>query len=147
MQNFKTYFIEKKIIGLIETIDIEGVGPIQAKVDSGNGAYCVLHGVDIKNDDNEVTFTTIHDKVITKPVVEKISINVGAGYVEDRPVVEFNVKIGKNTFNNVKFSIGNRGSNDQPVLLGKDFIRNSLDALIDVGSKDLASKNIEVNYK
>ena len=57
MITFKTFF-EQKSLGLIETINIEGIGPIDAKVDSGNGAYNVLHGVNVSVNNKEVIFTT-----------------------------------------------------------------------------------------
>lgn len=147
MKTFKHFFNEKFVIGLIETIYIDGIGDVEAKVDSGNGAYCVLHGDNILVTGNTVRFNTINNKTITKPVVDSISINVGAGYTEDRPVVEFDVKVGNKEYSNVKFSIGNRSKNDQPVLIGKDFIKDTLDALIDVKHQNIAAKNIEVDYK
>ena len=145
MITFKQFF-EKTVIGLVETIYINDIGDVEAKVDSGNGAYNVLHGSGVNIKDEQVTFTTINNRTLTKPVVNHIKINVGAGNFEDRPVVEFDIKIGDIEFNNVKFSIGNRGSNEYPVLIGKDFIRNELDALIDVGAKNIFDNNIEVNY-
>ena len=65
MITFKTFFESKKPLGLIETISIEGIGPIEAKVDSGNGAYNVLHGYNIIENGNKVTFFTVGDKKIT----------------------------------------------------------------------------------
>jgi len=45
---FKKFFESVKPLGLIETITFEELGPIEAKVDSGNGAYNVLHGVNLE---------------------------------------------------------------------------------------------------
>jgi len=146
MINFKKYFNEKTVVGLIEKIHIDGIGDVDAKVDSGNGAFNVLHGEKIRIENDIVKFETINNITIEKPVVGHVKINVGAGNFEDRPVVEFNIKIGNKEFDNVKFSIGNRGNNEYPVLIGKDFIRNELDALIDVGAKNIFDNNIEVNY-
>lgn len=146
MINFKQYFNEKTVIGLIETIYIDGIGEVEAKIDSGNGAFNVIHGEKINIDGDDVKFDTINNLTITRPVVGHVKINVGAGNFEDRPVVEFNIKLGDKVFNNVKFSIGNRGNNEYPVLIGKDFIRDELDALIDVGAKNIFDNNIEVDY-
>lgn len=146
MINFKKYFNEKTVVGLIEKIHIDGIGDVDAKVDSGNGAFNVLHGEKIRIENDIVKFETINNRTIEKPVVGHVKINVGAGNFEDRPVVEFNIKIGDRSFENVKFSIGNRGNNEYPVLIGKDFIRDQLDALIDVSAKNILSKNIELNY-
>lgn len=145
MITFKKFY-EKNVVGLVETIFIDGIGEVEAKVDSGNGAFNVLHGENIEMEDDVCTFVTINGKKIEKPVVDMITINVGAGNFEERPVVEFSIKFGTKQFDNVKFSIGNRANNEYPVLIGKDFIRNDLDALIDVDGVDLFDKNIEVDY-
>jgi hypothetical protein len=145
MRSFKQYFVEKTVLGLEETIYIDGVGQIRAKLDTGNGAFNVLHGIDIQSDGNVVRFTTENGVVLEKPVSDHITINLGAGNKEDRPVVLLNVKIGDKVFREIPFSIGNRTENTHKVLIGKLFIQNELDALIDVGLSDVAKQNIEVN--
>jgi hypothetical protein len=145
MRSFKQYFVEKTVLGLEETIYIDGVGQLRAKLDTGNGAFNVLHGEDIQQDGEMVRFTTENGVVLEKPISDHITINLGAGNKEDRPVVLFNVKIGNKVFRDIPFSIGNRAENSHKVLIGKLFIQNELDALIDVGLTDVASKNIEVN--
>ena len=134
MITFKTFFESKKPLGLIETISIEGIGPIEAKVDSGNGAYNVLHGYNIIENGNKVTFFTVGDKKITKELIEKIDINVGSGHVEERPVVEFDIEIGDKQYPNTKFSIGDRTDNEYKILVGKDFIEE-LGGIIDVSKE------------
>lgn len=142
MKSFKQFF-EKTVIGLIEQIDISGIGTVDAKVDSGNGAYNVLHGEDIIRQGDKVTFTTVNNKRIIKDIENIITINVGAGNVEERPVVRFRMKFAGREFDNVPFSIGNRSTNEYKILIGKDFIKQ-LDALIDIDSKHIADKQIEV---
>lgn len=144
MRSFAQFFIEKAILGLEETIYIDGVGQLRAKLDTGNGAYNVLHGENIFVDGNIVRFTTENAVVLEKPIIQTVTINVGAGNTEDRPVVALNVKIGNKKFRNIPFSIGNRSENTHKVLIGKSFIQKQLDALIDVGLKDIAIKNLEV---
>lgn len=144
MLNFKKFY-EKTVIGLIEKISLEGVGDVDAKIDSGNGAYNVLHGEDITKQGNKITFTTIDGKRLIKDVKDMISINVGAGNIEERPVVSFRMKFGGTEFDNVPFSIGNRSANEYKILVGKDFIKQ-LDALIDIDAKHIAGDRIAVNY-
>jgi hypothetical protein len=144
MKNFKTFF-EATIIGLIENIELQGIGALEAKVDSGNGAFNVLHGEDIIKQGNKVTFTTVDGKRIIKDIKDTITINVGAGHVEERPVVSFRMKFANTEFDNVPFSIGNRSKNEYKVLIGKDFIKQ-LDALIDVSANHIADDQIEVDY-
>lgn len=145
MRSFKQYFVEKTVLGLEETIYIDGVGQLRAKLDTGNGAFNVLHGEDIKQDGEVVRFTTENGVVLEKPISDHITINLGAGNTEDRPVVLLNIKIGDKVFKDIPFSIGNRSQNTHKVLIGKNFIQNELDALIDVGLVDVAKRNIEVN--
>jgi hypothetical protein len=145
MISFKQFFMEKLIVGLEEIITLEGIGPIKAKLDSGNGAFNVLHGEDIETDGNIVRFTTEGGISVEKDIQDTITINLGAGNKEERPVVLFNVKIGNKVFKDIPFSIGNRSENAHKVLIGKIFILDSLDALIDVGLNNVAEKGIEVD--
>ena len=144
MKTFKKFF-EATVIGLIEKIELAGIGSLEAKVDSGNGAYNVLHGENITKQGSKVTFTTVNGKRIIKDVNDTININVGAGHVEERPVVYFRMKFAGEEFDNIPFSIGDRSLNQYKVLIGKDFIKQ-LDALIDVNSNNIANNQIEVKY-
>lgn len=144
MKTFKTFY-ESRVIGLIEKIELAGIGSLDAKVDSGNGAYNVLHGEDIIKQGDKVTFTTINGKRIIKNIKDTVAINVGAGNIEERFVVSFRMKFANTEFDNIPFSIGNRSKNEYKVLIGKDFIKQ-LDALIDVTSNHIAEDDIEVDY-
>ena len=145
MRSFKQYFVEKTVLGLEETIYIDGVGQIRAKLDTGNGAFNVLHGQDIQQDGEVVRFTTENGVVLERPISDHITINLGAGNKEDRPVVLLNVKIGNKIFRDIPFSIGNRSENTHKVLIGKNFIQQTLNALIDVSLVNVAGKNLEVS--
>lgn len=144
MNNFKQFFIEKNVLGLIEFFDIDGIGKVPAKLDSGNGAYNVLHGEDIQEQGNKVFFRTVNGKTLLKDKKGQVIINVGAGNTEERPVVEFDIKVGNKEFRNVPFSIGNRTTNIFKILVGKEFIQNELDALIDVSKENIADEDIQV---
>jgi len=137
---FKQFFESTQPLGLIETITFKELGPIEAKVDSGNGAYNVLHGLPVEGDKfntnvgEEIPFKTVNDKILTKPVVELININIGSGNIETRPVVEFDIEIGDKKYPATKFSIGDRKENEYKILVGKDFIEQ-LGGLIDVSAE------------
>ena len=146
MKNFKEYLEEKTVLGLIEFFDIDGVGKIPAKLDSGNGAYNVLHGEDIQEQGNKVFFKTVNGKTLLKDKKGEITINVGAGNTEHRPIVNFDFKIGDKEFKDIPFSLGNRSSNLYKILVGKDFIEKDLDALIDVSKENIADEGREVSY-
>lgn len=124
--------LEQETLGLVEPIKIEGIDTeLIALIDSGNAAYNVLHGTDIDDRGNEVTFITTNNVKVTRPKVDEITIHVGAGHDEHRPVVEFTVEMGGKVYPDVKFSIGDRTENQHPVLIGADFLKQ-IDALIDV---------------
>ena len=141
MITFKKYYESNKPLGLIETITFKEIGPIEAKIDSGNGAYNVLHGVNLSfNDDrSEVSFDTVNDIKLSKPVLEFIDINVGSGAdgeatIDNRPVVEFDIEIGDKMYPKTKFSIGSREDNEYKILVGKEFIEK-LGGIIDVSKE------------
>jgi len=144
MNTFKQFFIEKNVLGLIEFFHLDGVGKIPAKLDSGNGAYNVIHGEDIQEQGSKVFFRTVNGKTLLKDKKGQVTINVGAGNMEERPVVEFDIKVGNREFRNIPFSVGNRSTNIFKILVGKDFIQKELDALIDVSKENIADDNIEV---
>ena len=141
MITFKKYYESNKPLGLIETITFKEIGPVEAKIDSGNGAYNVLHGINLSfNDDkSEVSFDTVNDKKLSKPVLEFIDINVGSGpdgeaTIDNRPVVEFDIEIGNKVYPKTKFSIGSREDNEYKILVGKGFIEK-LGGIIDVSKE------------
>jgi len=146
MKKFKQFFIEKQVLGLIEHFDVDGVGKIPSKLDSGNGAFNVIHGEDIQIQGNKVHFLTVNNRRLMKDKVDDIKINVGAGNTEPRPVVNFDLKIGNKKFKDIPFSVGDRTTNLYKILVSKDFIENELDALIDVSQENIADREDEVDY-
>ena len=149
MQSFKQYFEEKTVLGLIEFFNIDGIGKVPAKLDSGNGAYNVIHGTDIQEQGDKVFFRTVSGRTLLRPKVGQVTINVGAGNIEERPVINLDFTIGEKEFRDIPFSVGDRTSNIYKILVGKGFIEKDLDALIDVGAENIADDNIKakVNTK
>ena len=136
MKSFKQFFEANKPLGLVETLHFQDLGPIEAKVDSGNGAYNVLHGQNIQEvADGQISFDTVDGKTLTMPVREYIDINIGSGNIETRPVIELDIEIGDDSYPNTRFSVGDRSSNEYKILLGKDFIEQ-LGGLIDVSAEN-----------
>lgn len=124
MVSFKQFFYEQ-ILGLTEGITIQHIGTVKAKVDTGNSAYNVLHAINLKEDNDKVTFTTVKDKELTLPIADRIYIHIGSGNKENRPVVKLDCSMGNEQFNGVPFSLADRSENDTPVLLGEEFIRQN----------------------
>lgn len=142
--------LEKLIVGLEEPILIKSVGKMIAKIDSGNGGYNVIHGENLYYQGDVLTFETSdingNRKVVSKKVKDTIKINIGGGNIQERPVIELNIKFAGEDYKKIPFSVTDRSTNDQKVLISKDFLVNQLDALIDPSTKDIADKNIDVDY-
>ena len=130
-----TYVDDRPILGVTEIINIEGIGEVEAKIDSGNEAYNVLLGLDIEYKNHNVTFTTVNDKRLTLPMTGSVDINIGSGNIESRPTVELNFTIQGKHYTGVTFSLADRAQNDQPVLIGEPFVKK-INALIDVKQGD-----------
>lgn len=125
VKSFKQFFKEsqKPVFSEKEKIYIKDVGgPFMAKVDSGNDAFCVLHGEDVKIDGDKVTFKSFY-KDLTKDLINTIKINVGAGVEEERPIVKFDIMLNDKIYRDVEFSIGNRETNEEKILLGLKFLK------------------------
>lgn len=133
MNTFKEFYNSKPIFSVREIIVIDGIGQTTAKIDSGNEAHNVIHGVDIAVEGDTVTFTTINNKRITKNKSHEgdIRINIGSGVTEERPVVKLNFKLNGEDYLDIPFSIGDRTENEDPVLIGEPFLKK-INAVIDV---------------
>lgn len=143
--------LEKMVIGLEEPILIKGAGKFIAKVDSGNGGYNVVHGEDFVKQGDILNFKTYdadgNERRISKKISDVININIGGGNIQERPVVELDIKFADEEYRKIPFSVTDRSSNKQKVLLSKDFVKNELQALIDVGKTNMTENEpVEVEY-
>ena len=122
---------EDDIVGLVERIYVDGIGEVDAKIDSGNGAYNVIHGDVIRKRGNNIIVKTVNGIKLKKKVVDEVIIHIGSGNKEVRPVVNFDIKLGDEEYNDVPFSIADRSENEYGILVGKQFL-SKIDKLIDV---------------
>jgi hypothetical protein len=133
--NTVKYILENNILGLIEDIVINGIGKIKAKTDTGNEAYNVLHGKNIKTEGEYVAFDCENGNRVKFPLKEMVKIHYGKGKIDNRPVALCDIEINGNKFFKVPFSIADRESNNYKVLLGQDFIKHN-GGLVDIKKKD-----------
>lgn len=142
--------LERLVIGLEEPVLIKGLGELSAKIDSGNGGYNVIHGTDFHQQGSELMFTTHdsfgHDKKIQATVIDTIEVNMGGGNIESRPVIELDIKFAGEDYKKIPFSVSDRSSNTNPILISKGFVENELEALIDVGAMNISHDKIDVVY-
>lgn len=136
---------ERLVIGLEEPILIKGVGELQAKIDSGNGGFNVIHGTDIYQEGDVLHFHTVdsagNPKHVASKIIDRIQVNIGGGHIQDRPVVSLDVKFANTLYKGIPFSVTDRTDNDFKVLISKQFVDDELDALIDVGEKNISKDN------
>ena len=142
--------LERLVIGLEEPVLIKGLGELSAKIDSGNGGYNVIHGTDFHQQGDELMFTT-HDnkgneKKIQAKVIDTIEVNMGGGNIESRPVIELDIKFAGEDYKKIPFSVSDRSTNTNPILISKGFVENELEALIDVGAMNISNDKIDVVY-
>jgi len=137
---YRNYFLneiaDNDVIGLVEPITIDSVGDVEAKVDSGNGAYNVLHGDILSKRGDNIIIGTVNNKKLKKQVVDTVVIHIGSGNKEERPVVLFDIVFDGKKYKDVPFSIADRSENEYPVLIGKDFV-SKIDKLIDVDKEEV----------
>lgn len=137
MQPFKQYFKEQTSVGLVELIDINGVGQYKAKIDSGNQGYNVIHGTNVEElPGNKVKFLTADNKTVSFKKHGDIDIHIGSTVEEKRPVILLNFKMGSQFYKDVPFSIADRSKNEEKVLIGEPFLKK-LNAVIDVNKEQL----------
>ena len=55
---------------------MDGIGKIPSKLDSGNGAFNVIHGEDIQVQGNKVHFKTVNNRRLMKDKVDDITRNI-----------------------------------------------------------------------
>jgi hypothetical protein len=128
-------YIIENALGLVENIDIEGIGIVKAKTDTGNSAHNVLHGLVKERNEGRVIFETVDGRVVAFPYEDEIKIHIGSGNKENRPVVKFNVTINGQKYESVPFSIADRSENEYKALLGEEFIKSN-GGIVDINKED-----------
>ena len=142
--------LERLVIGIEEPVLVKDLGEILAKIDSGNGGYNVIHGEDIIYQGNYINFLTYdgagNPKRMSKKVVEELEIHIGGGIVQKRPVIQLDVKFANEDYKKILFSVTDRTDNSHRILISKDFVENTINALIDVGAKNISNMSYDVEY-
>jgi len=130
VKRFKDFFESQQVLGTVEEVEIDGIGRLSARIDTGNTGYNVIHADNITPiKDNKVRFLTVNDKTLVMKIVDTIEILAGEK-IHDRYVVHLNMRIGPHFFENVPFSLSDRSSNQEKVLIGEPFLKK-IDAVVD----------------
>ena len=62
----------------------------------------------------------------------KIQINVGAGHIEDRPLIKLDFKLHGKVYKNITFSVGDREHDPEKCLLGMQFLKKLSNSYIKI---------------
>lgn len=128
---FVDYIINKKnwkypptVVGRREMVDIEGIGSIEAKFDTGNMVVNSLHAdfYDIKGD---TVIWKIGNKTYKNKVVDNVTVLQGAiaAVREQRPIIELDIDFLGKKYPKRRFTLDNRSNKGTKVLIGVPFMK------------------------
>lgn len=124
MYTFQQYFEEKQSVPPVLRVTIKDVGTFNAKADTGNDGYNVLHATDIVKAGDKVRFRC-GKWTLTKPTFGSLEISKGPQLQEERHVIKLDVAFNGKWFRDQPFTISDRTGMDEPVLLSKDFLAHA----------------------
>ena len=130
--------------GFLEVLDIEEIGPIISKFDSGNSSLPVIHGDDVELV-GKVVHWTLFGKRMKKPLVRTISVNLGGlrDYSEERHTVRLDVNFAGTLYKGIEFTIDDR-KNRTRILLNRDFMR-MLNVMVNPQRKYLITTKVSLD--
>ena len=109
-------------VGYFENLELDGIGKINAKIDSGNEGHSVLHATDIKIRGKMVSFKTTNNKTLHLPIASTITIHIGSGKIEKRPTVEIDTTFAGKDIGKIRFSLADRSRNSAPLLVSRKVV-------------------------
>ena len=114
--------------GYKEYIDVPEIDyNIVAKFDTGNGGYSVMHAdkMEVSKKGMKVSIW-INDKKIVKDVIRIMKVNLGGlrDYMEERPLVVFDIIFNGVNYKDIEFTLDNRGKKS-PILMNRNFMRRA----------------------
>jgi RimK family alpha-L-glutamate ligase len=125
----KNWIKVPQMCGFQEIVDIDEIGSIVAKFDTGNGATCAVHAEDIKIDKEKktVSWHTNGTKFDNHPYHRRIKLIKGAiGGTEVKKVtVLLNVNFNGTLYKNVEFALDDRTGKTTPVLISRKYMRDA----------------------
>ena len=119
--NWTKYKIES---GVIERVDIPKIGPIKAKMDTGNSIkYSVIHNDTFKIKGKKVEWEIFGKKMVSD-FVGMHTVDVGGigKYDEERPVIELDVEFNGKTYKKTLFTLDDRSERSSDILFNRVFI-------------------------
>jgi len=116
-------------VGVVETMEIDGIGELIARFDTGNDANSSsLDAQDIKINGTKVTWKT-NGKTLTGSIIGNVRMKNNHDPDEKldakRPIVLLDVTFQGVTYKDVPFNLNNRSNKKTPILINKNFMIQS----------------------
>jgi len=107
--------------GWLEVVNVHPFGELEAKFDTGNALYPVIHAENIKINGKQITFTHGDKDITTKLMGEYTSVTGGGD--DKRPLVELEFEFAGSNYGKVQFGLDNRDRLNTDVLLNRKIMR------------------------
>ena len=119
----KNWISEKHTIGFREMIDIDGIGEMVAKFDTGNGSRAsTIHADELSIKGDTVNWK-IGNKKFKNNIIDYTKTEVGND-VEKRPIIEMNLSFIGKQFKGVPVALDDRSTKSTPFLVNRDLMEN-----------------------
>lgn len=128
MSNGNNWTRPPQEVGVLEVIDIEGIGELVARFDTGNAAdSSSLDAASVNVNGDNVTWTTNGKEMKGKLVGQTRIKNNDSSEVKDdkRHIVSLNVTFEGVLYKDVLFNLNDRSHKSTPVLINKEFMIRS----------------------
>ena len=118
--------------GFEEVVNIDPFGELEAKFDTGNSAFSVLHAEDISVKGKKITFT-LQGKTITTNLIKTYQANTGGGN-DERPIVQLPMEFAGSTYD-VMFGLNDRDNMSTECLLNRYVMSEFLNVMVNPARK------------
>lgn len=146
VMNRENWVLPSLEIGYMETVEIEGLGKVIGKFDTGNGTLCcVMHGDKVEEKGNYLHFE-IGPKKFKKKIIGQTDISGGihSKGVQKYPTVEMNIKFLNKDYV-IKVAILDRSHKSTPLLINRSTMRE-MDVVVNPDTKFIVTDNFDPNY-
>jgi len=133
-------------VGYMETVEVEGLGKVIGKFDTGNGTLCcVLHGDKVEEKEKTLYFE-IGKKKFKKKIIGKTDISGGihSKGVDKYPTVEMEIKFLGNPYT-MEVAILDRTHKSTPLLINRKTMK-AMGVMVNPDTKFIATENIDKDY-
>lgn len=133
-------------VGYMETVEVDGLGKVIGKFDTGNGTLCcVLHG-DKFEEKGKTLYFEIGNKKFKKKIIGQTDISGGTHSkgVNMYPTVEMEIKFLGNPYT-MKVAILDRAHKSTPLLINRKMMK-AMGVMVNPDTKFIATENFDKDY-